>query len=139
MSPLFSQLLSLLSSPLKRCRKANPLPRGQWAERQAESFLVGHGLKILERNYTVKSGEIDLIATDKHSLVFVEVRYRHSDTFGSSAESVDASKQKKLRRAAEHYLQKHNLNERQPCRFDIVALSASSNTNSNIDWIRNAF
>lgn len=109
--------------------------QGDKAERRAEQYLQRHGLSICARNYTIKGGEIDLIARDKDAVVFVEVRYRRSDAFGSASESVTAAKQKKLRRTALHYLQKYRLHEQYPCRFDIVALSADN----RIDWIKNAF
>ena len=109
--------------------------QGQWAEEQAAKYLSRQGLRICARNYGIKSGEIDLIALDREQLVFVEVRYRRSDAFGTAAESVTPQKQQKLRRAALHYLQKHKLSEQCACRFDIVGMSADN----RIDWIKNAF
>jgi|TARA_B110000116_G_C16686048_1_gene512993 putative endonuclease len=134
-------LLDYFQRPLQRhisyWKKGQQAPanKGQWAEEQAENYLCRQGLLICTRNYGIKSGEIDLIALDREQLVFVEVRYRHSDMFGTAAESVTTHKQQKLRRAALHYLQKHKLSEQCPCRFDIVAMSAGN----RIDWIKNAF
>jgi len=80
---------------------------GNRAEATACDYLQRQGLKLVERNYLCKRGEIDLIMRDGQDTVFVEVRYRRSDRFGSSAESVDWRKQAKLLATAEHYLQQH--------------------------------
>lgn len=130
----FQRQLQCQFSHRQKCQQS-PVTQGQWAEEQAEKYLCRQGLRICARNYGIKSGEIDIIVRDQEQLVFVEVRYRHSDSFGTAAESVTPHKQKKLRRAALHYLQKNKLNEQCPCRFDIVAMSA----NNRIDWIKNAF
>lgn len=106
---------------------------GKKAEDAACSFLQRNGLSLLQRNYHCRYGEIDLIMQDSGSLVFVEVRYRSSITFGSAAESVDNNKQRKLVFTANHYLQKHPTN--QPTRFDVVALSPQQNP----EWVINAF
>lgn len=131
------RLLNIFRQIFNRSHK-NTAParrQGDKAERSAEHYLQRHGLTISERNYTIKGGEIDLIAHDQGCIVFVEVRYRRSDTFGSACESVTKNKQKKLRRTALHYLQKHRLHEQCPCRFDIVALSADN----RINWTKDAF
>jgi putative endonuclease len=70
---------------------------------------------------------------DGGTLVFVEVRYRRSDRFGTAAETVDRRKQQRLTAAASHYLQTHPT--LLPCRFDVVAVSGED----RIHWIKNAF
>lgn len=131
------RLLNTIRQLLRRTHKHTSPARhqGDQAEDLAAQYLQQHGLTICERNYSIKGGEIDLIARDQKHLVFVEVRYRSSDAFGSASESVTHHKQAKLRRTALHYLQKHRLHEQCPCRFDIVALSADN----RIDWIKDAF
>lgn len=108
---------------------------GRWAEDQAKIFLVQQGLTLRDRNYRCKSGEIDLIMQDKQSLVFVEVRSRNNTDFGSALESVTQTKQRRLIRAAQHYLQKQRLLDKLPCRFDVVSVDRTR----DIKWIPNAF
>lgn len=83
-------------------------------------------------------GEIDLIMMHGHTLVFVEVRYRRSGTFGGGIQSVDAKKQFRLAKVASHFLQRHSAFARAPCRFDVVAVSGTAQ-DPNIDWIAHAF
>lgn len=106
---------------------------GKKAEDIACSFLVKNGLILITRNYHCRHGEIDLIMQDSDTLVFVEVRYRKNNTFGSAAESVNQTKQRKLIFSANHYLSKHPNDG--DLRFDVVALSP----NQTPQWINNAF
>jgi putative endonuclease len=111
---------------------------GNHAEAAACDYLQRQGLTLVERNYLCKRGEIDLIMRDGQDTVFVEVRYRRSARFGSSAESVDWRKQAKLLATAEHYLQQHPKAAQSACRFDVVALT-TENTQQKIHWITDAF
>lgn len=113
-------------------------PDGSKWERLAESFLCKKGLKTLVRNFNCRVGEIDLIMQDEQTLVFTEVRYRASHAYGSGAESVSYTKQRRLIRAAQKFLQINTPHPDQPCRFDVVSISDRSGRPS-IDWIRNAF
>ena len=79
---------------------------GQQAEESAYHYLKTQGLVLVERNYNSPRGEIDLIMQDNNTTVFIEVRYRSNNWFGSGAESVDQHKQQKLLATAVHYLQK---------------------------------
>lgn len=106
---------------------------GKKAEDIACSFLQRNGMSLIQRNYQCRFGEIDLIMQDTDTIVFVEVRYRSSSTFGSAAESVDSNKQRKLVFTANHYLQCHTIT--QPTRFDVIALSPDKQP----EWICNAF
>lgn len=72
---------------------------------------------------------------DSDTLVFVEVRYRKTDTYGSAVESVTSSKQNRLIAAAKHFLQKNGYDS--PCRFDVVGISGQPN--AKIEWIKDAF
>ena len=111
------------------------LLKGQSAEHRAMQHLQQQGLKLLTTNYRCKRGEIDLIMQDIDTLVFVEVRYRKSDAFGSAVETVDTSKQNKLIAAAYHYLLENRKSS--PCRFDVVGITGERRP--QIEWIKDAF
>ena len=100
----------------------------------AVAFLEKRGLKIVERNYRCRLGEIDLIARDGSTTVFVEVRKRKSSAFGGAAASITAAKRMKLVRAAEHYISRFATPPQ--CRFDALLIEGEP---PRIDWIRNAF
>lgn len=107
--------------------------RGVAAEALAERFLVEQGLTIVQRNYRCRGGEIDLVAHDGATLVFVEVRLRGNRDFGTAAESITAAKLRRLRFAARHYLSR--LGHEPPCRFDAVLLD--SLPAQKLEWLRN--
>lgn len=120
--------------------KAKHLLIGEAAEQDAYQYLLSKGLKLITKNYRSKFGEIDIIMQDGQSLVFVEVRYRKNNLFGSGAESITPSKQKKLIRTANYYLQQHPKTSQFATRFDVISMSKKTNSNnSEIDWIQNAF
>ena len=116
---------------------------GEVTESLACEYLESKDIKLLERNFNCRFGEIDLIMQDNDSLVFVEVRYRRSNNFGSGAESITASKQSKLIKTASAYLQRHAKLNKYPARFDVVSITGSIDTddinNIDFDWIKNAF
>jgi len=114
----------------------DPTTRGREAETRAWQYLQTRGLRLLQRNYRSRRGEIDLVLQDQDSLVFVEVRYRREARFGSGAESVDRHKQSRLIACAQHYMQTNPGLAKQPCRFDVVSVSGSGEP---VEWIRNAF
>ncbi len=107
---------------------------GNNAETLALSHLKKLGLTLVTQNYHCKFGEVDLIVNDENTLVFVEVRFRKSDRFGSALESVTKSKQEKIVTTARHYIAKHRLGESRPIRFDVIGITAN-----NIEWIKHAF
>lgn len=111
---------------------------GDEAEKLAYDFLVRQGLHLVERNYRIKGGEIDLIMHDAPHLVFVEVRYRKNTRFGSGADSVDYRKQSRLIKAATSYLMEKSSQAHQPARFDVISIT-SSDTQPEIEWIKDAF
>lgn len=110
------------------------LAAGAGAEALAAAFLARQGLRVLERNWRVRGGEIDLICDDCGSLVFVEVRLRRRGDFGGAGASITPAKQRRLILAARHYLAGRR---EQPCRFDAVLFDGMDP--DNIEWIRNAF
>lgn len=107
--------------------------RGRAAEDAAVAHLVRRGVSIVERNFTCRIGELDIVAREGTELIFVEVRSRRDDSTGGAPAAVGWRKQRQLARVAEAYL-----SLRQPrfdsCRFDVVAV-----TGERIDWFRDAF
>jgi putative endonuclease len=106
--------------------------RGAAAEALALRFLRAHGLRIVARNYRCRGGEIDLIAQDGSTLVFVEVRLRRGSAFGGAAASITAAKRRRLSLAARHYLGR--LGREPPCRFDAILLDDLAP--ERIEWPR---
>ncbi|MDQ7050619.1 MAG: YraN family protein [Enterobacterales bacterium] len=111
---------------------------GDALEKQTVDYLEQRGVTILQRNYLCKMGEIDIIAQDKQNLVFIEVRYRRSDHFGGALASVNLKKQRRLIRAASHYMQKCNITNKTASRFDVIAISGNLNQ-LEFNWIKAAF
>ncbi|MFA7293051.1 MAG: YraN family protein [Rhodocyclaceae bacterium] len=114
--------------------KPNDTTDGARAEALAATWLEQQGLTVVERNFRVRGGEIDLICRDGKTMVFVEVRLRRRSDFGGAGASITTSKRRRLVLAARHYL------VRQPdalCRFDCVLMTALNAT--GIEWMKNAF
>lgn len=107
---------------------------GAAAEELAARHLLAQGLRIVARNFRVRGGEIDIIAREGKTLVFVEVRLRSRGEFGGAAASVTLQKQRRIILAAQHYLQAHG---EQACRFDCVLLDALDA--GRLEWIKGAF
>ena len=108
--------------------------RGAAAEATALAWLQRQGLRLLEKNWRCRAGELDLVLRDGASIVMVEVRLRASSAFGGAAASIDARKRRKLITAAKLYLAgKPDC----PCRFDVVTMSDPDGR--DLEWIRNAF
>jgi putative endonuclease len=94
---------------------------GERGERAACGFLKEHGYEILEKNYTCKLGEIDVIARRRGRLAFVEIKTRTGTQFGTPQEAVDLSKQEKIFRIAQWYLKEKKI-MKIPVAFDVVAV-----------------
>jgi len=105
---------------------------GDRAETLAAQFLMRRGLVIVARNFRTREGEIDLVARDGATLVFVEVRMRRSQDFGGAAASITARKRERLAKAASAYLAM--LGREPPCRFDAILLRGLDA--STIEWRR---
>jgi len=114
--------------------KAIHLLRGQNAEDQAYDFLLNQGLTLIIRNFRCTQGEIDLIMQDNYALIFVEVRFRMNNKYGSPAESITKTKQNRIITTAQVFLSSIKAKDH-PIRFDVIAISG----NGTIDWIKNAF
>ncbi len=112
---------------------------GQQAETLACDFLSDKGLKLITKNYHCRYGEIDLIMKQDQTIVFVEVRSRKSNNLVDSASSVNWTKQQKLQRTAENYLQQNHVPASIPARFDVIAVTHNQSQRADINWIQNAF
>ncbi|MBI3782509.1 MAG: YraN family protein [Deltaproteobacteria bacterium] len=110
---------------------------GEAGERHAEEVLRRARYVILERNYRCLLGEVDLVALDGRTVVFVEVKTRTQTQFGSPHDAVDHRKQRQLQRVANYYLSRHRLHDRD-ARFDVVAIHWVDGT-PRAELIQNAF
>ena len=110
---------------------------GAWGEDLAAAYLIKNGLTILQRNYRTRQGEVDLIATDKSTLVFVEVKTRTNEDYGFPEESVTDEKLDHLQNAAEEYLAEHL--EVKDWRVDVIAIQGKPNESEpQIEWFQDA-
>lgn len=103
-------------------------------EENACQYLTQNGIKIKERNFRCRQGEIDIIGYDGEYLVFFEVKYRKDAAKGSAVEAVDYRKQKKICRVADYYRMKNRCSNDTPVRFDVIAIDGSE-----LKWFKNAF
>lgn len=113
---------------------------GAWGEEKAAEYLKLHGFSLIERNYHSRYGEIDLIMENEEFLIFVEVKLRKNNRYGTPAEAVTFKKQERLRNTALLYLQTHET-EKQP-RFDVIEIYAPQGMDTKplpISHIENAF
>jgi putative endonuclease len=110
---------------------------GEEGERAAEKHLRRYRYTILERNYRCPLGEIDLIALDGETVVFVEVKTRRGAGHGSPLEAVDARKQRQIARVAQSFLLRHRLQDR-AARFDVVGVWRDG-AGIVCELVRNAF
>lgn len=114
-----------------------PAQRGKLAETAVLLYLKKHGLKELARNFTARSGEIDLIMLEGATIVFVEVRSRSSNRFMDTIDTIDNRKVRKIIRTSHAFLQQYK-DPFESCRFDIVTLTGKIRS-PRIDWLKNAF
>lgn len=113
---------------------------GAWGEARAARYLRFHGYSIIEQNFTCRQGEIDIIASKRDIIAFVEVKLRKNARFGEAREFVTHSKQQRIITAAELWLSK-NETELQP-RFDVIEVYAPDGRDSRslkINHLKNAF
>lgn len=112
----------------------NKRQAGDGWEEAAVHYLEGHGMRILERNFRCRQGEIDIVGQQDGCLCFVEVKYRRDDAFGSALEAVGTRKQMRICRCADYYLYRHSQWREKGVRFDVLAICKD-----RVQWIRNAF
>jgi len=118
--------------------KDTPHALGKSGEKIALRFLKNKKYKIITKNYRLFRGEIDIIAQKSNILVFVEVKTRRSKNFGFPEESVTPSKQQQIKKIAQGFLVKNNLQDIE-CRFDVISLSFNDNEKFSVHHIKNAF
>jgi putative endonuclease len=113
------------------------LALGKMGEQFAAEYLAGRGYRIVDRNIRIGRGEIDIVAQDGETWVFVEVKTGRKSGFGEPEERVTLSKQRQLGRLAQQYLEDHQIHDAE-CRFDVVAVTAAGN-NWTVRHIPDAF
>src|SRR5688572_20261460 len=111
---------------------------GKLGEELAAEALREMGYAILASRYRTRYGEIDIVAQDAETLVFVEVKARRTDRFGTAAESVSGWKQRRIAAMALDYLRRVNRLEA-PCRFDVVAIDGLGTSQATVNVIKHAF
>ncbi len=121
-----------------KIKGAEKIPLGQQGETLACQYLSRHGYRVIVRNYRTKLGEIDIIAEEKGTLVFVEVKTRRGHQCGHPFEAVTPAKCRQISRVALEYLAETG-REGQSARFDVVAISFSGEAVPVIELVKNAF
>jgi len=111
------------------------LIKGEQAEQLAEKIVSKAGLTILDRNVNTRFGELDIVCKNAKELIFIEVRYRSNNNFGTAIESVTQSKQRKLTKAAQYYILTNSHLSKLFMRFDVIGFDADN----NVQWIEGAF
>ena len=124
----------LLFAGESRKTKMNTRKIGTVQEQRVAGWLKQHGYDIVEHNFSCRFGEIDLIARKDGYLIFVEVKYRSGDGYGSPLEAVGVYKQRKIIKVAHYYMMRKRLGLYMPCRFDVIAIEKDQ-----ITLLRNAF
>lgn len=114
--------------------KKSTVEKGREYESVAYEYLQKEGMKILQKNFRCRQGEVDLIGLHKGCLVFVEVKYRKSSRSGMPEEAVGEAKQRKICRTSDYYRMKHPEFGRCQIRYDVLALLGDE-----IRWHQNAF
>lgn len=121
-----------------KIKEASTISLGQQGETLACRYLSRLGYRVLARNYRTKQGEIDIIAEEQNSLVFVEVKTRRGHQCGHPFEAVTPGKCRQISKAALHYLAETG-REGQAARFDVVAISFAGEGAPVVELVRNAF
>ena len=112
---------------------------GRWGEKRCEKYLKSKGLKKLTRNFSCKTGEIDLVMVDiDSSIIFVEVKARADEDFGPAESVITPAKKARLFKTARYFLATHNIKDR-PFRFDVVTIVLGQTGPAQIRHYENAF
>lgn len=112
----------------------NTRQRGADGEQAAADYLEAQGMRIAERNFRCRQGEIDIIGYHEGYLVFVEVKLRSGDSRGNALEAVNGRKQRQICKVADYYRYLHKTGSSTRVRYDVVGIQEG-----RIEWIRNAF
>ncbi len=112
----------------------NKRETGTKQEQLACNYLRKQGIIILEQNYRVRQGEIDIIGRDHETIVFFEVKYRSSNKMGNPEEAVNSIKQRQIARISLFYIAKNGFSTLQSYRYDVIVILGQQ-----IKWYKNAF
>ena len=115
------------------------LRKGMHYEDRAQRYLQQRGLRLVEKNFRSRFGEIDLIMTDADALCFIEVKYRQSLSHVGAAMTIPPSKRRKMIKTAHFYLCRHRRHGQRPARFDALLIQRDRNGDDEFEWIKNAF
>ena len=135
-SEMLSRLIDVMANDKPLMLTSPKQRQGSYFEQQACEFLQGQGLILIAQNWQqTKVGELDLVMLEKgqawSTLVFVEVRQRQRSYFGDAVLSVTAAKQRKIIKAARHFLQQNPQYHKYECRFDVIAYNTTNKKNKN--------
>ncbi|MBL7107506.1 MAG: YraN family protein [Phycisphaerae bacterium] len=112
---------------------------GKWGEKQAARYLKKHGYTILEKNFTCKTGELDIVAADFNGIIiFVEVKTRTNENFINAEAAVGYKKRTRMNRAAKYFMAIHQIKNR-PYRFDVITVITNNGLKKKITHFPNAF
>jgi putative endonuclease len=115
------------------------LSKGHAYEQQAADYLIKQGYRLRDKNYFTRRGEIDLIMTCGCNLIFIEVRYRKHNAFGSPEESITKHKRDKIIYSAKHYISRNRL-WHMNIQFDVITFSTQrGEKNLEPNWLQHAF
>lgn len=117
----------------------NKRETGERYEQAACDYLRARGVAVLEKNFSCRQGEIDIIGRYEEYLIFAEVKYRTSGKFGTAEAAVTTGKQKKICRVADYYRFLHGIGDDNPIRYDVIAIQKQENGDDTIKWYQNAF
>lgn len=115
-------------------KRVNTRKTGAEKEQLAAEYLTAQGMKIVERNFRYRQGEIDIIGYHKQYLVFVEVKYRSAHAPEKAMEAVPLRKQKQICKVADYYRYLHSLGNQTMVRYDVIAIQGEQ-----LEWVQNAF
>ncbi len=112
---------------------------GRWGQKQCENFLKKKGYKTLTKNFSCRTGEIDLImAAGAGTVVFVEVKTRKNENFADAEAAITSAKKERMKKAANLFVKKHKLYDK-PLRFDVVIVMADEKAKARMRHYENAF
>ncbi len=107
---------------------------GEAKEDLAITFLKQKGCEILDRNFYIRGGEIDIIGKENGCIFFIEVKYRKSELYGGAVSAISPQKQRRIAKTALHYIAKKGIPMDYPFRFDVILIN-----NNKLTWLKNAF
>jgi len=123
-----------IDKQIDRTDRQNNRTCGTFYEEKAAAYLQENGLQILEKNFRTRFGEIDLVAKEGSTIVFIEIKYRRDNSKGYPEEAVGYRKQQKISKVSDYYRMKHQISEFQAVRFDVIGICGEE-----MAWTKNAF